>query len=188
MTKKKIFAISGSTRKGSSNEAILKAIAEEFKAILEIDVYNEIDRLPHFNPDLDNDNVTSVVKDLRERIQRADGVLICTPEYVFSLPGSLKNAIEWNVSTTLFSNKAVAFIVAAASGEKAFQSLGLILTTIESRIAAGSKLLIKGAKAKVGTDGAMKDSETFEKIKKLVISLIQSIDEIDPQPTKYSSL
>ena len=116
--KRKILAISGSTRKESSNEMILNLISELYKETLEVDVFDGIDKLPHFNPDLDTENPPLLVKDFRDKIQSADGVIICTPEYVFSLPGSLKNAIEWNVSTTVFSHKPLAIIVAAASGEK----------------------------------------------------------------------
>jgi chromate reductase, NAD(P)H dehydrogenase (quinone) len=183
--KLKVFAISGSTKQYSSNESILKYISTNFQDQLEVDIYRGIELLPHFNPDLDNEEVAEAVKDFRKRIVQADGVIICTPEYVFSLPGSLKNAIEWNVSTTNFSNKPVAFIVAAASGEKAFEALDLIITTIESRIEENSKLLIKGVKAKVRPDGVIVDSETSEKIEALVKSFIDSMTEENPVPTKY---
>lgn len=185
--RKKILAISGSTKKNSSNNAILEYISEAYKELLEVKIYDALDKLPHFNPDLDNGNLPSVITDLRNHIQAADGIIICTPEYVFSLPGSLKNAIEWNVSATVFSNKPVAIIVAAASGEKAFESLDLIMTTIESRIAKDSKLLIKGVKSKIGMNGEIKDQHTSDKIKTLVASLIHSIEEENQQPTKYSS-
>lgn len=148
INKTKILAISGSTRKNSSNGAILNFIAEQYKEVLDVEIFDKIDKLPHFNPDLDNENPPNEIVDFRNLIQSADGVLVCTPEYVFSLPGSLKNTIDWNVSTTIFSNKPVAIIVAAASGEKALESLGLIMTTIESKIS--SKLLIQGAKGKIG--------------------------------------
>lgn len=176
--KKKIFAISGSTRKNSSNERMLKAIAALYKDTLDVEIYDGIDALPHFNPDLDNEHLPPIVQDFRERIRLSDGVIICTPEYVFSLPGSLKNAIEWNVSTTVFSNKPVAMIVASASGEKAFESLYLVMTTIESKIASKSKLLIKGAKGKIGMNGEITDQNALDNIKVLVASLIQSIDEV----------
>jgi len=100
--KKKILAISGSTKKNSSNNSILEFISESYKELLEVKIYDDIDKLPHFNPDLDNESLPSIITDLRNHIQSADGIIICTPEYVFSLPGSLKNAIEWNVSTTVF--------------------------------------------------------------------------------------
>ncbi|MEQ9307269.1 MAG: NADPH-dependent FMN reductase [Marinoscillum sp.] len=172
---KKVLAISGSTRKNASSHLILKVIQQEFKDQLSIDMYSAIDRLPHFNPDLDNENPPKEILDLRSKLIAADGVIFCTPEYVFSLPGSLKNAIEWNVSTTILSQKPVAIIVAAASGEKAFESLDLILNTLEARIAHASKLLIKGVKGKFN-NGNLTDTLTFESLKSVMNSLIQEME------------
>ena len=179
----KILAISGSTKINSTSGNILNNIAASYSAQLTLDIFNGIDKLPHFNPDLDGNDPPQVVKEFRNRIQSADGVLFCTPEYVFSLPGSLKNAIEWCVSTTVFSNKPVAIIVAAASGEKAFESLVQIMTAIEARIA--DSLLIKGAKAKIKAEG-ITDQETSKAIKKLVISLVRAAGEVGV-PTKYQT-
>lgn len=179
--KKKILAISGSTRKSSSNEAILKAIAHLYHDRLEVDIYNGIDKLPHFNPD-QADDPPAPVKDLQQQLKLADGVIICTPEYVFSLPGSLKNAIEWQVATTIFSQKPVGFIVASASGEKAFESLELILTTIEAKIPADAKLLIKGARGKIRENGEITDEHTMNSIRTLVDSLVEAIQEMAHVP------
>ena len=165
---KNILAISGSTRKYSSNRSILEHLAKSYKAVLKLEIFDGIDKLPHFNPDLDDGDVPKVVKDFRDKIEAADGLIICTPEYVFSLPGSLKNAIEWNVSTTVFSNKPVAIIVASASGEKAFESLTLVMTTIEAKIAEKSKLLIRGAKGKIDQNGEITDESIADDIKTLV--------------------
>lgn len=188
MKRKKILAILGSMSHRSSNRGILSYIAEAFRDMLDVEVYDSIANLPHFNPDLDNSDLLSVVREFRNRIAASDGVLICTPEYVFSIPGSLKNAIEWNVSTTVFSNKPVAIIVAAGLGERAFESLSLIMTTIESRLDEGSKLLIKGVKSKVGADGDIRDEVTLEKIDGVIRSLLLSIDSQDGRPTKYRTL
>ncbi len=173
--RKRILAISGSTRKGSSNEAILKAIADRYKEVIDLEIYNKIDQLPHFNPDLDHETPPETVKDFRTLIQNADGVMFCTPEYVFSLPGSLKNAIEWNVSTTVFSGKPAAIIVAAASGKKALESLHLILATIECKISNESTLLIKGARGKISQEDEIKNEELLEQIDQLVEALLSSI-------------
>lgn len=181
---KKIVAISGSTKKNSTSEKILKYITELFKETLEVEIFDSIDKLPHFNPEK-TDNPPQVVEDFRNLIRTADGVIVCTPEYVFSLPGSLKNAIEWTVSTTVFSKKPVATIVAAASGEKAFESINLILTTIESILPKDSRLLIKGAKGKI-SDTEMNE-ETAEEIEKIVKSLFASIEDHEQIPTKYST-
>ena len=177
--RKKILAISGSTRRNSSNEAILRHIAESYGDLLEVEIYEGIDQLPHFNPDLDHENPPAAVTDFRERIQRADGVIICTPEYVFSLPGSLKNALEWTVSTMVFADKPAAIIVASASGEKAFESLTLVLKTIGATIDHNARMLIKGVKSKITENGELADRDTRYLIDVLVRSLVRSMDGVN---------
>ncbi len=165
---KKVFAICGSTRKNSSNLQIIKAIERLSEGSLEFDIYTELGTLPHFNPDVDDENLQDTVMAFRKKISEADGVLICTPEYVFSLPGSLKNAIEWTVSTTIFSNKPVAIITASGRGEKAHESLQLIMRTIEARMNDSTQLLIQGARAKLNDSGEITDETVLKKIKELI--------------------
>jgi len=172
--KKKILAFSGSTKSRSTSLSILEFIGETFKEEIELNIYNSMSELPHFNPELENEMPPSV-QELRMLIKESDGLIFCTPEYVYSLPGSLKNLFEWNVSTVLFSGKPVAMIVAAASGKKAFESLDLILTTLESKLLSESKLLIKGAKGKVDINGKITDSEIILKLDKVISSLLESI-------------
>tara|TARA_R110002033_G_scaffold59560_1_gene109476 strand:+ start:1177 stop:1713 length:537 start_codon:yes stop_codon:yes gene_type:complete len=175
INKKKILAISGSTRKESTNHKILEFIANKFSDIMNFEIYDGVDKLPHFNTELDENNLPTEVSKFRKKIENADGILFCTPEYIFSLPGSLKNAIEWNVSTRLFANKPVAIIVASASGEKAFKSLGLILETIEAKISLESRLLIQGAKGKINQDGSITNKNILKEIDLLIKSFSKSI-------------
>lgn len=177
---KKILAISGSTRKNSTNEFILKAASGFFPEDWEIQFYNRIDELPYFNPDLVNipDDIPEKVKEFYKLIEEADAVLICTPEYVFSLPGVLKNALEWTVSTTLFSYKPFAFIIASASGKKAFESMDLIMKTLlQEPVDENCKLLIKGVRGKINEDGTATDEQVAMEIKKVTDALVQKIAE-----------
>ena len=167
-SRKKILAISGSTRENSSNQVILKFIAENYGEELQIEIYQDLVNLPFFNPDLDKEEVPVTVKAFRERIQQSDGIIICTPEYVYSLPGILKNAIEWTVSTTLFSNKPMALITASASGEKAHESLLLVMKTLYARVDENTCLLINGVKGKVTNSGEIADEKTAKDIKRMV--------------------
>lgn len=183
--KRKIVAISGSTKSTSTSLFILEYLKIRFKDQMDLSIYNKLDKLPHFNPDTKDDKLPSSVVELRDLIKNAEGILFCTPEYVFSLPGSLKNLIEWNVSTTLFSSKPVAMIVAAASGKKAFESLDLILTTIESILPADSKLLIQGAKGKIDSSGKITDDEVVLKLDKITNSLLNTIEDKNQKPTKF---
>jgi len=170
----KILGISGSTKSTSTSLSILKYIKEKYKDTIELNIYNRIGELPHFNPELEQQLPDSILE-LRDLLNDSDGVLFCTPEYVFSLPGSLKNLIEWNVSTVIFSSKPVAIIVGAASGLKAFESLDLILTTLQSILPDDSKLLINGAKGKIENDGTILNQEVIVKIDKVISSLIDTI-------------
>lgn len=155
---KKIIAISGSTRANSSNETILRSLPFD-STLFQIEFFLSIDQIPHFNPDIDEKNIPLEVQHLRDKVAEADGVVFCTPEYVFSLPGTLKNAIEWFVSTTIFTDKPVGFIIASASGKYAFDSLGLILKTIQANLTADTQLLISGAKGKVDLQGQIIDKD-----------------------------
>lgn len=174
--KKKIFAISGSTRICSSNESILKIIAELYRECIDVEIFDGIATLPHFNPDTNDDSVEASVKDFRSKIEQADGVIICTPEYVFSLPGSLKNAIEWTVSTTVFSDKPAALIVASSLGEKAFESLILVMKTLGADI-RDSKLLIKGARSKLNEAGELCDASVLQEIHAVMKSFLTTVDD-----------
>lgn len=76
--KKKILAISGSTRKNSSNEAIIKFIAERYAEMSDVEIYQAINRLPHFNLDLDGENLPGSVKDFRRERDLARRTLTLT--------------------------------------------------------------------------------------------------------------
>ena len=168
MAKKKVLAICGSIRTQSANLSIIQYVGKLIADDVELEIYNELSFLPHFYPDFDKDQAPDIVEALREKIKKADGVLICTPEYVFSLPGALKNAIEWCVSTTIFSEKPVAFITASASGAKAHESLQLVMKTIYADIREETQLLIQGAKGKINSAGEIVDALTAERLKKMI--------------------
>lgn len=160
MKKIKILAITGSTRKNSSNYKILKYISEHIKSEFEVEIFENLDELPHFNPDLDTENPPKQVEMFRNKINQAQGVIICTPEYVFSLPGSLKNALEWCVSTTIFSNKKAGLITASASGEMGHEQLILIMKTLEAQFQEKTQLLIQGIRGKIDEEGKIINEET----------------------------
>jgi chromate reductase len=167
-SKKKILTICGSIKANSTNEALLRML-EEISADKCDFLKCPIERLPFFNPDLTDENIPTEVFDFRRQITEADAVIICTPEYVFSLPGVLKNALEWCVSSSSFSGKPVALIVAAAGGEKAFESLQLIMKTIEANCDESITLLIQGAKGKINSD------ETRSKLRSVINALCNTL-------------
>lgn len=166
--KTKILAITGSTRKNSSNYKILKYISEEINDSFDVEIFEELDELPHFNPDLDTENPPEKVASFRNKIAQADGILICTPEYVFSIPGSLKNALEWCVSTTIFSDKKTGLITASASGEMGHEQLILIMKTLQAQFDDDNLLLIQGIRGKIDADGKIINNETLIALQKFI--------------------
>lgn len=171
----KILAISGSTRKASSNLNLIKAIADLASEIFSIHIFEGLSDLPHFNPDLDNETVPEKVTDFRRQLREAEGILICTPEYAIGVPGTLKNAIDWTVSSMEFSKKPVALITASLAGEKAHNSLLGTLLIIEAKMTADTQLLISFAKTKINENCKITDEETLNSVTRLIRSLTEII-------------
>jgi chromate reductase, NAD(P)H dehydrogenase (quinone) len=166
--KKKIIALIGSTKTTSLNLKIVETFTKMTEKSLEITVFPIVD-LPFFNPDNDTaDLLPPIVAGFRNAVDTADGVLICTPEYVFSLPGILKNALEWTVSTIVFNDKPTALITASSVGEKAHESLELVMRTIGAKIGEKSSLLIQNVKTKVNAHGEFTNAQTLEGFENLI--------------------
>jgi len=159
--KKNIFVIIGSASRNSSNEKLVYNIADLTKDCFRLEVFNDLKTLPHFDPELSIDNTPNAILEFRNKIENADGILICTPEYVFSIPSGLKNAIEWCVSTTVFSDKPTGLITASASGQKGHEELQLIMKTVMAQFTDRSTLLIKGVKGKINEEGEITDKNTI---------------------------
>lgn len=173
--KKKILVFQGSLRDKSSNRLIINHIKSYYIKDFNFDIYTKSGSLPIFNPDLDQATPPSLILELRKKIKNADGILICSPEYVFSMPANLKNILEWNVSNTFLSQKPLAIIVAAASGEKALESIDLVTKTLEMKSTKKTKLLIKGLKGKV-VEGKISDKKILDKIDLLMEELERIIE------------
>lgn len=158
--KKNVIGICGSASKGSSNLSILQWIGQSTVPEFNLEIVDGLHQLPHFQTELTNENVPEAILDLRKKIMDADGVIFCTPEYVFSIPSGLKNMIEWCVSTTVFSDKHVGIITASTSGEKGHEELQMILKTVQAQVSADTSLLLAGVKSKVDRNGQITKAET----------------------------
>jgi NAD(P)H-dependent FMN reductase len=124
-----VLLLCGSVRKGSSNEAMLRLVQEVAGGPDSAVFYEGLGELPHFNPDLDADPLPAEVATLRAAIADADAVLICTPEYAGTLPGSFKNLLDWTVGGTEICDKPTGWINAAnpGRGEGAIATLRMVL-------------------------------------------------------------
>ena len=91
----RVLGISGSLRRGSLNSALLRTAAERLPAGVELVPFERLAEIPPFDEDAEAGPAPDAVRDLREAIRGADAVLVATPEYSHSLPGQLKNALDW---------------------------------------------------------------------------------------------
>ncbi len=89
------LGISGSLRRDSYNSALLRAAAERLPAGAELVEWERLGEIPPYDADLEAESVPAVVAELRQAVREADAVLLATPEYNHSLPGQLKNALDW---------------------------------------------------------------------------------------------
>jgi chromate reductase len=170
---KKIVAISGSTKVLSTNALYITAAGQLLGKDFEITNFPSISDLPHFNPDLDLENPPKLINELRSAIQQANGIIISTPEYAMGLPGSLKNLLDWTVSSASFSGKPVLALVASTQGEKAYQSIIDVLTVLEAK---AFPQLISFAKAKISTVAIITDNETLTKLKSTIQSFVATMN------------
>ncbi|UBM59888.1 NAD(P)H-dependent oxidoreductase [Marinilongibacter aquaticus] len=173
--KKTVFAVVGSASAHSSNEKLVQYIAGKIEDDIDFEIYTALKSLPPFDPTLSEKDTPLEVLAFRSKIQKADAVLICTPEYIFSIPSGLKNAFEWCVSTTVFSLKPTALITASANGQKGHEELQLIAKTLMANFKKEHTLLISGVKGKIDRAGEIRDISTktaithfLEAFKKLI--------------------
>lgn len=157
---KRIFVINGSAAFASSNQKLIDYIIHLTRDVFRITVFNSLKTLPHFDPVLSIADTPPEILEFRKQVASADGIIFCTPEYVFSIPSGLKNAIEWCVSTTVFSDKPTGLITASANGEKGHEELQLIMRTVMAKFTPDTTLLIQSIKGKINTQGELTDEGT----------------------------
>lgn len=141
MTALRILAISGSLRRMSANTELLRAAVALAPPSMSIELYDGLERLPHFNADIEPEQSAPVV-DLKNRVGAAHGLLISTPEYARGVPGSLKNALDWLVGGPEFVDKPVALLSASTRSLHAYDALKLTLTTMSGRVSPDASITL----------------------------------------------
>ena len=171
----KILGISGSLRANSSASAVLNIVAGLVPEQVDFTIYNGLAEIPAFN---DSNKIPETVAAFIELLSEADGVFFVIPEYAFGVPGALKNALDWTVSSsTAFPNKPVALITAATGGDKAHAAFLLTLKAISSKIPEGATLLLSFIRSKLNEKNEVKDMATLDSIKRVINSLIDEIEQ-----------
>ncbi|SBS38050.1 FMN-dependent NADPH-azoreductase [Marinomonas spartinae] len=126
----RILAISGSAREASTNTALLRAMKSFTSDSIELSVFHRLDLLPVFSPDSEGEATPVAVCEFMGTVSAVDGIIISSPEYVRSIPGGLKNAIDWMVSRSEVVGKPIALVHASHRGDDMLASLRVVLSTV----------------------------------------------------------
>jgi chromate reductase len=176
MDKIKIFGFAGSLRKDSYNKAILRAAAELLPVNTELEIF-DLEGIPPFNPDLEQ-QMPERVREFKAGIKAADALLIATPEYNFSMPGVLKNAIDWASrphADNSFNGKPLA-IMGASNGQiataRAQYHLRQSCVFLNMHPINKPEVMVGFAQDKVDSSGILKDEKTIEKISAMLVNLV----------------
>lgn len=176
----RILAISGSLRAASSNTALLRAARSLAPEGVEVVPYEGLAELPHFNPDLDDlerGTAPSEVVDFRSRLDASDAVLISSPEYAHGVPGVMKNAIDWVVSSGQIYQKPIALLNASMVATYAYASLTEILTTADADIIREASVRVGLPTNRIGEEGILADPKLSGTLGAAVTSLVRAVED-----------
>lgn len=175
-----LLAVSGSLRAASTNSALTRAAAALAPEGVTVTVSELLDSLPHFSPDRDCDAAPDAARQWRAQVGAAAGVLFVTPEYAYGIPGSLKNALDWLVTSGELWRKPVAVVSASPSakgGEHAYAALLLTLSALEAELVPEASLQVPFVSTKVSKDGTVTDAATMDALRASVETLARTVRE-----------
>ncbi len=173
----KILAVSGSLRADSHNAALLRAAVEFLPDDVELELFDGLRAVPPYDEDDDVVPAPAAVAELRDAIAGADAILFSTPEYNHSVPGQLKNALDWAsrpLATNPLRNKPVA-VVGASTGAFgavwAQAELRKVLSATGARVVDG-EVAVGHAHPRLGPDGQLADEPLREQLAEVVADLV----------------
>jgi chromate reductase, NAD(P)H dehydrogenase (quinone) len=180
----KILGISGSVRKGSYNTAALRAAKELAPEGVELEIY-DISGFPEFNQDHDQ-NPPAKVTEFKRKIREADGILICSPEYNYSVPGVLKNAIDWAsrpYGDSAWDGKPAAIMgasIGATATARMQYHLRQIMVFLNMHPLNRPEVMIGTAHDKFDADGKLTDDSTRKHIAGMIEALVSWTKALGP--------
>ncbi|HKM76744.1 MAG TPA: NAD(P)H-dependent oxidoreductase [Candidatus Bathyarchaeia archaeon] len=172
----KILGIAGSLRRGSYNRAALRNAQKLVPKDAVLEIY-ELDKIPPFNQDLEKQPPESVIN-LKEKVRSADAILFVTPEYNYSIPGVLKNAIDWAsrpYGDNAWDSKPVAVMGASAGmlgTARAQYHLRQVFVDLNVYPLNKPEVMIANAAERFDKDGNLTDQKTRGMIKELMDALV----------------
>ena len=176
----RVLGISGSLRRDSHNSKLLRSAADLLPSGVELEVYEDLKAIPPYDAD-DEVAVDAAVADLREAIADADAILVATPEYNASIPGVLKNALDWVSrphATNSLRGKPAAVVGASTGmfgGVWAQAETRKILQTIGARV-VDRELPVAESGERFDADGRLDDPELRELYAEILRDLAEAVD------------
>jgi NAD(P)H-dependent FMN reductase len=140
----RILAVCGSLQNRSSNRALLESARASAPTGVDITLFDGLRDLPAFDPDIDSAGAPGSVLAWRRALSSSDALLVASPEYGFSLPGALKNAIDWVIGTSELEGKVVGVTAAVnleGRGRRGLEALADTLRAVSARIVGGSSIV-----------------------------------------------
>ena len=177
----RVLGISGSLRRDSHNTKLLRHARELFEAEgVEFEIYDGLKDVPPYDEDDDSEDAPEAVSRLREAVLAADAVFFTTPEYNSSIPGALKNALDWvsrPIATNAMRNKPVAVIGASAGmfgAVWAQAELRKVLAAIGARVVDG-EVAVGHAPTRLDPEAGLTDAELREQLEAVVAGLCAAV-------------
>jgi chromate reductase len=139
-----ILALSGSLQARSQNLALLEVARATAPPGVEVSIFDGLRHLPQFDPDLETNGPLPVVDVWRRALAGSDALLIASPEYGFSLPGALKNAIDWVIGSAELEHKLIAVTASVNHPERGRRGLGALLEplgAVSARVVGGEPIV-----------------------------------------------
>jgi NAD(P)H-dependent FMN reductase len=166
----RLLAICGSLRTHSSNGELLRALARTAAPDVDVEIYDGLVTLPHFNPDLDQDGMTlpAPVQELRRKIADADGLVISSPEYAHGVPGALKNALDWLVSGPEMVYKPIGLLNPSPRSVHAQASLAETLRTMSTTLVDGACIALPISGRGLDADGIVANAELRARLEEVL--------------------
>jgi chromate reductase len=176
----RVLAISGSLRADSNNTGLLRALREEAPAGVEVELWKGLEAIPPYDADDDVVPGPANVEAFRELVREVDGVFFATPEYNSSIPGQLKNALDWGsrpLATNSFRNKPVAVISSSAGafgGVWAAAELRKVLGAMGARVTE-AELAVGHAAEKFDDEGRLADEDVRQGLREALATLLAEV-------------
>jgi len=175
----RLLAISGSLRAQSSNGELLLALTRLGAPAIEVEVYDDLGNLPHFNPDLDGEGAipAPAVQDLRRAVARADGIVISSPEYAHGVPGALKNALDWLVSGPEIVYKPISLLSTSPRSTHAQAALAETLHTMSTALVEGACMALPIAGRGLDAAAIIGDAELRGRLEGVLTAMQAALPE-----------